>query len=192
MTPDLDKKLCDKYPKIFAQRHLPMTHTAMCWGIETGDGWYNIIDMMCAAITNHVKQQRELRARRLVYKRALKRAVKGDKTSLINYYAGKGGISKYGMERVEKDILEELAGIVNPVYNVPEKINYPQAVQVKEKFGTLRFYTDISDEYIDGVIQMAEYMSAVTCETCGNLGKLRGVGWLYTACDEHAQVQDKD
>lgn len=192
MSPHLDKKLCQKYPKIFAQRNLPMSQTAMCWGIDTGDGWYNIIDMLCAAITGHVKWQRELRARRLLHKRAIRRAVKGDKTSLINYYSVNGKISYYGMERVEKDIANELAGIANPVYNIPDKISYPQAVQVKEKFGTLRFYTDSGNEFIDGVIRMAENMSAVTCETCGNAGKLRGMGWRYVACNEHAEVQDKD
>jgi hypothetical protein len=70
----------------------------------------------------------------------------------------------------------------------------PQAVvsQVKEKFGTLRFYYDGGDEKIDGMVCMAESLSSVTCETCGNLGKLRGRGWWYTACNEHAKEGDKD
>ena len=48
------------------------------------------------------------------------------------------------------------------------------ADQVKEKFGTLRFYYTGGDDRIDGMVRMAESMSAVTCETCGAPGKLRG------------------
>ena len=70
----------------------------------------------------------------------------------------------------------------------------PQVVvtQVKEKFCTLRFYYDGGDEKIDGMVRMAEAMSAVTCEVCGNVGKIRGRGWWYTSCDEHARDEDKD
>jgi ribosomal protein S27E len=70
----------------------------------------------------------------------------------------------------------------------------PQAIvtQVKEKFGTLRFYYDGGDDCIDGMVTMAEAMSAVTCETCGDVGELRGRGWYYTACDKHAREEDKD
>ena len=61
------------------------------------------------------------------------------------------------------------------------------ATQVKEKYGTLRFYYDGGDDYIDGVVAMAEYMSEVSCETCGAPGKLRDSGWMRTLCDEHAK-----
>ena len=47
MSPELDKKLCDKYPKIFRDRHASMMETCMCWGFETGDGWYWLIDKLC-------------------------------------------------------------------------------------------------------------------------------------------------
>jgi len=63
--------------------------------------------------------------------------------------------------------------------------------QVKEKFGTLRFYYDGGDEQIHGMARMAEAMSGVTCEVCGNPGKFRGRGWYYTACDEHTREEDK-
>ena len=52
MNSDLDKQLCDKYPDIFKDRHGDMRETAMCWGFDCGDGWYNIIDNLCATIRN--------------------------------------------------------------------------------------------------------------------------------------------
>jgi len=47
MKKELQEKLFKKYPKIFAQRYLSMEQTAMCWGIDTGDGWYWLIDQLC-------------------------------------------------------------------------------------------------------------------------------------------------
>lgn len=50
MSPELDAQLCQKHPKIFVQRERPMTETAMCWGFQCGDGWYNLIDVLCEQI----------------------------------------------------------------------------------------------------------------------------------------------
>ena len=66
-------------------------------------------------------------------------------------------------------------------------VESPQIVasQVKEKFGTLRFYYTGGDEYIRGLVSMAESMSAVTCEQCGNPGTTGGQGWIKTLCETH-------
>ena len=52
-----------------------------------------------------------------------------------------------------------------PEDHVKESI---EAVQVKEKYGGLRFYVNYTDSYIDGAISLAESLSYKTCETCGN------------------------
>ena len=63
----------------------------------------------------------------------------------------------------------------------------PQVVadQVKEKFGGLRFYFHGGDDYVHGLVDLAEGMSYRLCEECGKPGKLREGGWLRTVCDEH-------
>lgn len=63
----------------------------------------------------------------------------------------------------------------------------PQVVldQVKEKFGTLRFYYTGGDDYIRGMVSMAEAMSGVTCEVCGKPGETNHGGWIKTRCEEH-------
>jgi len=63
----------------------------------------------------------------------------------------------------------------------------PQVVldQVKEKFGTLRFYYTGGDDYIRGMVSMAEAMSGVTCEVCGKPGETNYGGWIKTRCEEH-------
>lgn len=190
MSPELEKKLFDKYPKIFAQRKLPMTQTAMCWGIETGDGWYNIIDQLCRQIQHHVDWKRKQRARDLLHCRAIKRALKGDKSSLLKYHSFKGEITQWTLDQVEREIQTYPEGKKDK--KVTPKLPQIQAVQVKEKYGTLRFYTNFSDEYVDGLIAMAESMTAVTCQECGNPGRVRGLGWIYVACDEHTGKADLD
>ena len=74
-------------------------------------------------------------------------------------------------------------------YNRGEGCSQVVAVQIKEKFGTLRFYYNGGDDTIDGMVRMAESMSAVTCEECGAPGQLRGRGWMYTACDMHTKKE---
>lgn len=64
------------------------------------------------------------------------------------------------------------------------KIENFKITQVKEKFGTLRVYTSNSDEYINGLLDMAENMSEITCECCGKDGKTRTDGWFRTLCDD--------
>jgi hypothetical protein len=66
-----------------------------------------------------------------------------------------------------------------------------EAVQVKEKFGTLRYYVNISTDnkwwtdIVYALIDAAEARSALTCEECGSYGgKLRTGGWIRTLCDE--------
>jgi hypothetical protein len=54
MRPELDEQLCERYPHIFGDRNASMTTTAMCWGFECGDGWFNLIDQLCSEIQSHV------------------------------------------------------------------------------------------------------------------------------------------
>jgi hypothetical protein len=54
------------------------------------------------------------------------------------------------------------------------------AIQVKEKFGGLRFYYNGGDEKIEGMVRLAEAMSKCTCEGCGNPGKPNEMDWITT------------
>ena len=63
----------------------------------------------------------------------------------------------------------------------------PQVIveQIKEKFGGLRFYYQGGDEYISGLVSMAESWAGIACEDCGGIGKRRSGGWVRTLCDKH-------
>ena len=178
MKPELDKALCEKYPKIFVNRRADMSTTAMCWGLEVGDGWYNLIDTLCEALTH-------------TYPTSIK----------VDEEDGKHlGIKPYA---------DSYYFTVEP----PQVI----ADQVKEKFGTLRFYyhleyneqnnylletekypdlqgiVDRYSDYINGIIHFAEIASGRTCEETGQPGELHATGgsrkgWLKTVSKEYAKT----
>lgn len=60
------------------------------------------------------------------------------------------------------------------------------ATQVKEKFGTLRFYYTGGNDAIRAIVMFAEDLSATMCEECGAPAETRDDGWVRTLCDKHA------
>ncbi len=78
--------------------------------------------------------------------------------------------------------LEERLGEIDPDYRV---------LQIKEKFGTLRFYlAGRHYEFGKAAVAEAEAESARTCELCGGPGYLRTRNsWLRTVCDDCAQSE---
>lgn len=66
--------------------------------------------------------------------------------------------------------------------------NQVTCIQMKEKFGGLRFYTNGNDDIVEGMIKFAEYLCDNTCDTCGteeNLGMTKG--WLSVKCKKCAE-----
>lgn len=49
-----EEQILKKYPKIFRQKDLPMTETAMCWGLEIGEGWHWLVDNLCGCIQSYI------------------------------------------------------------------------------------------------------------------------------------------
>jgi len=129
MSPEKDKILCTKYPLIFKNRDGSIKETCMAWGFECGSGWFDIIDILCHEIQQHVDWKSK------------------------------------NLSDEEIDNLQVVAD------------------QVKEKFGTLRFYYSGGDDVIEGMVSMAEALSHKICEDCGIPGKIRKDGWYRVLCD---------
>jgi hypothetical protein len=102
----------------------------MAFGIEVNDGWYSLIDGLCASIIKILEE------------------------------------NNYTSSDIKTD-------------------------QVKEKFGSLRFYyhfnkqvPDSVEKAISDLVETAERLSSEICETCGNHGKTyNDTGWLTTECE---------
>jgi hypothetical protein len=182
MKSELQEKLFSKYPKIFGDRTKPMTETCMCWGLEVGDGWYDLIDILCESLT-------------YTYTTSIEVDEEDGKRLGIKPYKSEVGNSYYF--------------IVEP----PQVI----ATQVKEKYGTLRFYyrEEYSEEvislvetgkypdlqkiidrysnFIDGIVHFAEIASGRTCEMTGQPGEIHASGgsrngWLKVLNKEYAKT----
>jgi len=70
-----------------------------------------------------------------------------------------------------------------------ESLNFKgKVLQIKEKFGGLRFYcsSGLTEEQYKVILE-AEEKSYTICECCGKPGKLRKGNniWIRTLCDKH-------
>jgi hypothetical protein len=59
--------------------------------------------------------------------------------------------------------------------------------QVKQKYASLRFYTNGITKEVGDVISKYEHIAGDTCEVCGEPGKMRPGGWIEVLCDEHSK-----
>jgi hypothetical protein len=168
MRKELDEALVAKYPHVFKDRRGDPRNTLMCFGFECGDGWYNIIDALCGLMTSEYRHRKEN------YDFAKQCFEDGGS------YPWVGGKPITAEELEEKRLAMEEA----------EK-QIPIAVQVKEKFGGLRFYVGGATEKIYDYITFAESMSYRTCEVCGSPGKRYTDGWHKTLCDVHAAMEGR-
>jgi len=73
------------------------------------------------------------------------------------------------------------------------KIKQVEAIQVKEKFGGLRFYVTESPDVIYKYIYDAEKASLVTCEECGAKGDSKNSNshWIRTLCNKCRRKNEK-
>jgi len=92
-----------------------------------------------------------------------------------------------GWEPLIRNLSRELEAEILKIPEVHRE--YICASQVKEKYGTLRFYCHSETDEMSRIIRYYEHKSAETCEECGKTGTLRGYGWLSTKCDEHSEDQ---
>lgn len=99
-----------------------------------------------------------------------------------------------GWSEIIREMCEQLEPLVKQwVKDNPHELDLkPRFSQIKEKYGTLRVYMTTSTDDMYVITELAEYKSETTCETCGRKGKLRGDGWMYTACYYCAKDEHKD
>jgi hypothetical protein len=174
MKQELDKLLCEKYPKMMVNRNLHMTETCMCWGFECGDGWFNILDQLMGNIQHHIDWKVKQRESAIKYNEMVTQCQAG------NFDLFETDHLSLSQEYKDKRLGEIIAGGRRELTETVPQVTLDQ---VKEKFGTLRFYYSGGDDYISGLVSMAESMSGVICESCGNTGERKGGGWIKTICE---------
>ena len=53
MDQELQNQLFEKYPDLFSNKDKDIMSSCMGWGIEAGNGWYDIISSVCWMIKQH-------------------------------------------------------------------------------------------------------------------------------------------
>lgn len=139
MDAELQEKLYEKYPYLFDNRHRSPMESCLAFGIETGNGWYELLGSVCWKIFQH---ERNI------------------------------------ADRVRIRTQNDKPNDQSDLEYIPVKFD-----QIKEKFGGLRIYFSGGDDYVRGVVSMAEEYSYKVCEVCGNPGKPNKDGWITTLCE---------
>ena len=152
---EFEKHMAEKYPRYCGED----SHFG---GFAIGEGWYHIIEQLISDIDHYTKWKRNQRAYELKRQRAKKNGIEGVLKFMV----------EPGREPTEWDI-ENAQNIMNSEQKVPSKVHWVHIVQIKEKFGGLRFYYNGGDEHIHGMVSMAERWADHSCEKCGNKGKRR-------------------
>ena len=147
MKLELQAKLFHRYPRFFRKpggRFVELesilnseqrVHGGMPfdeWGVECGDGWFSLIDLLSCACENAIER-------------------------LISL-------------------------------GVPNE-RWPRVAQIKEKFGSLRFYISgsLPGQLREQILKDSEEESRSTCEQCGAPKKLQSSESWRTYCDDCAK-----
>jgi hypothetical protein len=103
------------------------------------------------------------------------RYMKNHRETPLEYFGFECGDGWY---KIIYDLCTELMSVPHPA---------PLAAQVKEKYGTLRFYIEDGTDQHYNIIDHYEHLSGKTCEVCGEPGQRRMGGWIRTLCETHNQ-----
>lgn len=170
MDKKLDEQLCRDFPEIFRDRHGNMAETCMCWGFEVGNGWEPMIRLLCGRLMRPVHR---LRDRIAEHRRVVAETPESEWTDWM-----RENFTQARLTELEQQLAQAQAEI-------------PVAVQVKEKFGGLRFYVHGGNDAVHQEIEWAEGLSYHVCEVCGTMQDVSvwNLGWVRTLCRAHAVEQ---
>lgn len=195
MNEELEQKLLEDFPALFLDKE---EEPCLRWGIECGDGWEPLIRGVCESIENQGSFIAQI------------------KEPFVGAY--KLDVIAHNLARK----VEKMCKLQNyTLYST--KLNRRYAAfpgfrtkfrQIKEKFGALRIYYDIVNNFqsvdiaqfnqdfistertryngwISGIVDFAEALSSKTCENDGSCGTLYSKGWWKTLCPDCAVKAEK-
>lgn len=184
MDKRLDKALFQRFNFFHPEKSL--RESLMGFGFEVNNGWFNIIWDLCEGIEKELEKHPEMKGvkykwyeKPFVFIKSLLFEIKIElRNQLKGNYRKNPQFKKLRKQYAFKNM-------------IPKWKEHPfEVIQVKEKFGGLRFYTNFETEEISKLIENAEDKSYITCEECGKPGQLRKGGWLLTLCNEHSEGRE--
>jgi len=198
------KRMCETYPLLYNYKN----NSEEYFGFDIGPGWFPIIEDLSQKLETLIKPIYEE-----VLTNPKTRCIYCDKTRrwhwfytiigfFLSFFRNRKKSFKafyFYLQRRKKysKKFKEEQSILKVLYYYLFKYqwyrtcagwtpDYPFVVQVKQKFGGLRFYMNFETKEMSAAIYEAEKRAQETCEDCGKPGVLRSGGWLETLCDNCA------
>lgn len=110
------------------------------------------------------------------------------KTNQIYFRTWNGSVIEAPRQQTFEEIPEAWIPIVNKLIDDLFEAGWDgQIDQIKEKFGSLRFYIPEGNAVIDELIDMAESETARICIVCGEPATATTKGWYTHVCDKHRE-----
>jgi hypothetical protein len=171
MTTELEQKLIEKYPILFQDKDKSPKETLMCFGIETGDGWYKILDNLFGYFYEIMEQDYYIPFNKEYIiegdEKTYGTYIQSPKVKLVQVKEKYGTLRVYFTTYNEETISEDIESKI-------DKISYDRMLN--------RIYTKI-----DEAVNYSEYISSKTCEVCGDDGTQTTGYWISTLCPKHME-----
>jgi len=203
---DFEQHLFKKYPDLFYKGEdgelLPQFQR--CWN-DCPKGWESIVDNLFGSIDDYIKNTTKTKInpkkkiKAFVHEK-IWRKIHSRLNKIFNPYhdfkirkfASPTKEQKAKMDARFSMKVRRLTSRISAWFLSEMYVHYkpPQVkiAQYKEKFGTLRIYTDGADDDVDGMIRFAEYLSSKTCQNTGKPGCIVGRGsWWATLSPREAK-----
>jgi hypothetical protein len=162
MNDELTKYLVEKYPKILKQSDVNKDHCYGLFGIECSDGWFLHLDRMFNSIQSMIDFS------------------ESNYENLQRHYNKLPWYKKL-MSLYKRSRYHYFRNNQTPIPQVT-------ALQIKEKFGTLRFYYTGGDERLTPIVDFYESYTQYICEDCGSTVDVGSTsGWIRNVCQKHAK-----
>jgi hypothetical protein len=169
MKTELQQKLIEKYPILFQDKNKSPRETLMCFGIETGDGWYKILDDLFGYFDNIMDNDVYLPFKK-------EYIVEGDESTY--------GIYTYP-PKIKLVQVKEKYGTLRVYFTTyHDEIIPEETMQKLEENAYERTVKSFYKRY-DFAVDYAEYLSSKTCEICGDEGTQTKGYWITTLCPKH-------
>ena len=157
MNPQTQSRLFTEYADFFSNRNDHL-RSSMAFGFDCGDGWANLVETPLWYAKDRVSEWHRLRV--------LREGLIQDRSYDPE---GKHAWLEHSARTQDKPPFRHL-----------------EVVQVKEKFGGLRFYYQGTATLgFIAVVEAVEWLSSMTCESCGRAAQQEKAGaWISTRCEE--------
>jgi hypothetical protein len=161
MNQELEMKLVTRYPTIFKYYKGDPKITCMAWGLDCGDGWFDLIQKACSDVMELCNK----------YHMSIVADQVKEKFGGLRFY--------FHFEVYNKTLFEKIEWKVR-TFLFRHKLGKSYWKYEKSR---RKFYRSPSEK-VEDILSYAELTSLETCERCGVPGRRRPGGWIKTLCDK--------